>query len=163
LKTLIIIRHSKSSWKDHSLSDFDRPLNKRGKKDAKKMSFELSEKIRKVDLLLSSSSKRTTQTSNYFLDSIDVRSNIFSENLYHSSSDLIFDFVLKINNKYNKTIIVGHNPGLTNIVNKLTNLKLDNLPTSGIVIIVFDVDNWKKINYKSGLVEWIKFPKDLKL
>tara|TARA_B100000809_G_scaffold16958_1_gene15130 strand:- start:542 stop:1033 length:492 start_codon:yes stop_codon:yes gene_type:complete len=163
LKTLIIIRHSKSSWKDHSLSDFDRPLNKRGKKDAKKMSFELSEKIKKVDLLLSSSSKRTTQTSNYFLDSIDVRSNIFSENLYHSSSDLIFDFVLKINNKYNKTIIVGHNPGLTNIVNKLTNLKLDNLPTSGIVIIVFDVDNWKKINYKSGLVEWIKFPKDLKL
>jgi len=163
LKTLIIIRHSKSSWKDHSLSDFDRPLNKRGKKDAKKMSSELSEKIKKVDLLLSSSSKRTTQTSNYFLDSIDVRSNIFSENLYHSSSDLIFDFVLKINNKYNKTIIVGHNPGLTNIVNKLTNLKLDNLPTSGIVIIVFDVDNWKKINYKSGLVEWIKFPKDLKL
>ena len=69
----------------------------------------------------------------------------------------------KINNKYNKAIIVGHNPGLTNIVNKLTNLKLDNLPTSGIVIIVFDVDNWKKINYKSGLVEWIKFPKDLKL
>lgn len=163
MKTLIIIRHSKSSWKDHSLSDFDRPLNKRGKKDAKKMSFELSEKIKKVDLLLSSSSKRTTQTSNYFLDSIDVRSNIFSENLYHSSSDLIFDFVLKINNKYNKAIIVGHNPGLTNIVNKLTNLKLDNLPTSGIVIIVFDVDNWKKINYKSGLVEWIKFPKDLKL
>lgn len=163
MKTLIIIRHSKSSWKDHSLSDFDRPLNKRGKKDAKKMSFELSEKIKKVDLLLSSSSKRTTQTSNYFLDSIDVRSNIFFENLYHSSSDLIFDFVLKINNKYNKAIIVGHNPGLTNIVNKLTNLKLDNLPTSGIVIIVFDVDNWKKINYKSGLVEWIKFPKDLKL
>jgi len=163
LKTLIIIRHSKSSWKDHSLSDFDRPLNKRGIKDAKKMSFELSEKIKKVDLLLSSSSKRTTQTSNYFLDSINVRSNIFSENLYHSSSDLIFDYVLKINNKYNKAIIVGHNPGLTNIINKLTNLKLDNLPTSGIVIIVFDVDNWKKINYKSGLVEWIKFPKDLKL
>ena len=163
MKTLIIIRHSKSSWKDHSLSDFDRPLNKRGIKDAKKMSFELSEKIKKVDLLLSSSSKRTTQTSNYFLDSINVRSNIFSENLYHSSSDLIFDYVLKINNKYNKAIIVGHNPGLTNIINKLTNLKLDNLPTSGIVIIVFDVDNWKNINYKSGLVKWIKFPKDLKL
>ena len=163
MKTLIIIRHSKSSWKDHSLSDFDRPLNKRGIKDAKKMSFELSEKIKKVDLLLSSSSKRTTQTSNYFLDSINVRSNIFSENLYHSSSDLIFDYVLKINNKYNKAIIVGHNPGLTNIINKLTNLKLDNLPTSGIVIIVFDVDNWKNINYQSGLVEWIKFPKDLKL
>ena len=163
MKTLIIIRHSKSSWKDHSLSDFDRPLNKRGIKDAKKMSFELSEKIKKVDLLLSSSSKRTTQTSNYFLDSINVRSNIFSENLYHSSSDLIFDCVLNINNKYNKVIIVGHNPGLTNIINKLTNLKLDNLPTSGIVIIVFDVDNWKNINYKSGLVKWIKFPKDLKL
>ena len=163
MKTLIIIRHSKSSWKDHSLSDFDRPLNKRGIKDAKKMSFELSEKIKKVDLLLSSSSKRTTQTSNYFLDSINVRSNIFSENLYHSSSDLIFDYVLKINNKYNKAIIVGHNPGLTNIINKLTNLKLDNLPTSGIVIIVFDVDNWKNVNYKSGLVKWIKFPKDLKL
>ena len=63
----------------------------------------------------------------------------------------------------NNAIIVGHNPGLTNIINKLTNLKLDNLPTSGIVIIVFDVDNWKNINYKSGLVEWIKFPKDLKL
>ena len=163
MKTLIIIRHSKSSWKDHSLSDFDRPLNKRGIKDAKKMSFELSEKIKKVDLLLSSSSKRTTQTSNYFLDSMNIRSNIFSENLYHSSSNLIFDWILKINNKYNKTIIVGHNPGLTNIINKLTNLKLDNLPTSGIVIIVFDVDNWENINYQSGLVEWIKFPKDLKL
>ncbi len=95
MKTLIIIRHSKSSWKDHSLSDFDRPLNKRGIKDAKKMSFELSGKIKRVDLLLSSSSKRTTQTSNYFLDSMNIRSNIFSENLYHSSSNLIFDCILK--------------------------------------------------------------------
>ena len=76
MKKLIVVRHSKSSWKDRSLSDFDRPLNKRGKRDGKKMSKFLSKCIESIDLLLCSSSNRTILTSKYYKDSLQIKNSI---------------------------------------------------------------------------------------
>ena len=72
MKRLILIRHAKSSWKDMSLSDFDRPLNKRGMANGEFMSDLLSKKIKSVDAFFSSSSKRTILTSKFFIDKINV-------------------------------------------------------------------------------------------
>jgi phosphohistidine phosphatase len=80
MKKLIIVRHSKSSWKDHSLLDFDRPLNKRGNEDGKKMSKLLKKYISSVDLLISSSSKRTRLTSSYFQKEIQFENSLFTKN-----------------------------------------------------------------------------------
>ena len=72
MKKLIIIRHCKSSWSDLNLNDFDRPLNNRGVQDGNLMSKELSKKIDKVDLLFSSSSKRTRLTADFFIEVINI-------------------------------------------------------------------------------------------
>ncbi len=165
MKKLIIIRHCKSSWLDPSLSDYERPLNKRGRNDGYKMSNELSKKIKHVDLLISSSSKRTKLTSNIFIDKININEIEYRDDFYHSSSENIISILEKINNSFKSVIIIGHNPGFTDLVNKLTNINLFNLPTTGVVIVNLNIKNWDQILTKNTGYEisWIKFPKELKL
>lgn len=165
MKKIIIIRHSKSSWSEVGLADFDRPLSERGENDADLMSKKLLKKASKIDLLISSSSKRTRLTSNYFINQINIKSVRYIDELYHASSDEIFNILVNIDKSINSLILVGHNPGLTNFINNLTHLNLYNLPTSGIVILSFINDEWnmKKLEKNQLNVEWIKFPKDFKL
>jgi phosphohistidine phosphatase len=165
MKKLIILRHSKSSWNNPELSDFDRPLNNRGNKNAEMMSIKLSHKIDQVDMLMSSSSERTKSTSYYFKKKIKFSNEVFADELYHASSERIISIIEKIKPNINSLLILGHNPGLTEIINVLTNYRLYNLPTTGIVIIKLNIKLWNQIselNYP-GEVEWIKFPKDYKL
>ncbi len=164
MKKLIIIRHCKSSWSDLSLNDFDRPLNNRGVQDGNLMSKELSKKIDNVDLLISSSSKRTRLTADFFIELIKINKISFIDDLYHSSSENIINKLKKISNNYKSIMVIGHNPGLTNLVNKLTSVNLYNLPTCGVAIVNLNIKNWGLINNFSKYdLEWIKFPKQLKL
>ena len=68
----------------------------------------------------------------------------------HASSDKIYNSIIELKNEFKKVMIVGHNPGLTNTINLLSNISLDNLPTSGIVIIEFDISNWNEVKPKLG-------------
>ena len=163
MKELIIVRHCKSSWSDLSLSDYDRPLNIRGERDGDIMSKELSKKIKYVDLLISSSSKRTKLTSNFFIDQININKKEYRDDFYHSSSEIIISILEKINKKFKSVMIIGHNPGLTDLVNSLTNINLFNLPTTGIVVVNVNIKNWSEISKKKNNdIGWIKFPKQLK-
>ena len=119
MKRLILIRHAKSSWKDMSLSDFDRPLNKRGMANGEFMSDLLSKKIKSVDAFFSSSSKRTILTSKFFIDKINVDKEriYYGENLYHASPNYLIEFISSLKNSFSTVIIVGHNPGFTDISN----------------------------------------------
>ena len=161
MKKLIVVRHSKSSWKDSSLLDFDRPLNKRGNKDGKKMSKLLKKYISSVDLLISSSSERTRLTSSYFQKEIKFKNSIFSKRLYHASSQEIIKTLNEIESGVNSVLLIGHNPGLTDFINKKTDINIFNLPTTGVVIIKFPIKSWLELDYKSGKVELIKFPKEI--
>ena len=164
MKKLIIIRHCKSSWSNLNLNDFDRPLNNRGVQDGNLMSKELSKKIDKVDLLFSSSSKRTRLTADFFIEVINIKKINFMDELYHSSSENIINILKKISNTKKSVIVIGHNPGLTDLVNKLTSINLYNLPTCGVAIINLNIKNWDLINNFSEYdLEWLKFPKQLKL
>ena len=164
MKKLIIIRHCKSSWSDLSLNDFDRPLNNRGVQDGNLMSKELSKKIDNVDLLISSSSKRTRLTADFFIELIKINKISFIDDLYHSSSENIINKLKKISNTHESIMVIGHNPGLTNLVNKLTSINLYNLPTCGVAIVNLNIKNWDLINNFSKYdLEWMKFPKQLKL
>lgn len=162
MKRLILIRHAKSSWKDMNLSDFDRPLNKRGMANGEFMSDLLSKKIKSVDAFFSSSSKRTILTSKFFIDKINVNKEriYYSENLYHASSNYLIEFILSLKNSFSTVIIVGHNPGFTDISNYFLGNMFYNMPTCGIVMIDFEVDNWKKIGQKNGKLFYKMFPKD---
>ena len=164
MKKLIIIRHCKSSWSDLSLNDFDRPLNNRGVQDGNLMSKELSKKIDNVDLLISSSSKRTMLTADFFIESIKINKISFIDDLYHSSSENIINKLKKISNTHESIMLIGHNPGLTDLVNKLTSINLYNLPTCGVAIVNLNIKNWDLIkNFSEYDLEWMKFPKQLKL
>jgi len=162
MKRLILIRHAKSSWKQIHLSDFDRPLNKRGMRDAKFMSLQLSKIINSVDALFSSSSNRTKLTTNFFLEKIKINKKeiFFLDDFYHSDLDHLFNSILSLNDSYSSIIFVGHNPGFTNITNFLSGSSYYNVPTCGIIVIEFVVDKWSLITKKSGKLINKMFPKD---
>ena len=162
MKTLIIISHSKSSWKNANLKDNERPLNKRGNNDARLISDFLSTIISNVDILHCSSSERTRETADYFIDKINFSNHIYDDDLYHISSENLLKIIRNYNNDIDSLMIIAHNPGLTNFVNLMTDLELWNLPTTGLVAINFNVDSWEMIDTNNGTVFCKKFPKELK-
>ena len=162
MKKIFVLRHSKSSWKDSSLGDFHRPLNSRGKTDAPMMSSYLSTRIDMIDFLHCSSAIRTYDTSKYFIERINFINIEYDESLYHSSSLEIMNNIKYYDEQYNSAMIIAHNPGLTNFVNQITNIMLDNLPTTGLVEINFDCAKWADISQENSKVIDIKFPKQLK-
>ena len=162
MKKIFVLRHSKSSWKDLSLGDFHRSLNSRGKTDAPIMSSYLSTRVDMIDFLHCSSAIRTYDTSKYFIERINFINIEYDESLYHSSSLEIINNIKYYDEQYNSAMIIAHNPGLTNFVNEITNIILDNLPTTGLVEINFDCAKWADISQENSTVIDIKFPKQLK-
>ena len=162
MKKLIIVRHSKSSWKDLSLTDFNRPLNGRGKLDGPLMADYLKRKINKIDYLHSSSSLRTFETSKYFINQIQFEKIEYDDSLYHCSSSSILKMIMNYSEDYQSAMIIAHNPGLTNLINSITNILLDNLPTTGISEINFDCSEWNDISLQNSNLIDLKFPKQLK-
>jgi len=163
MKSLIIVRHCKSSWADLSLSDFDRPLNKRGNIDGELMSNYLREKEKKIDKLILSTSKRTRLTSKYFTEKIHFDSISYLDELYHASYSDIINIISKVENNFNSVMVIGHNPGLTELINKYTIMNIYNLPTTGVVKVEFKGDKWERITENKGIIVYKKFPKELKL
>ena len=163
MKSLIIVRHCKSSWADLSLSDFDRPLNKRGDIDGELMSNYLREKEKKIDKLILSTSKRTRLTSKYFTEKIHFDSISYLDELYHASYSDIINIISKVENNFNSVMVIGHNPGLTELINQYTIMNIYNLPTTGVVKVEFKGDKWDRITENKGIIVYKKFPKELKL
>ena len=162
MKKIYVLRHSKSSWSDLSLGDFHRPLNSRGKTDGPMMSVYLSTRIDMIDFLHCSSSVRTYETSKYFIERIKFIDIQYDESLYHSSSSEIINNIKCYDEQYNSAMIIAHNPGLTNLINEISDISLDNLPTTGLVEINFDCTKWSDISLDNSTVVDIKFPKQLK-
>lgn len=145
-----------------SLTDFQRPLNSRGKSDGPLMANHLSVKTNKIDYLHSSSSVRTFETSKFFINQIKFDKIEYDDALYHSSSRSILNMIKNYSEEYQSAVIIAHNPGLTNFINELTNISLDNLPTTGVAEINFNCDNWKNISIENSTLIDLKFPKQLK-
>jgi phosphohistidine phosphatase len=161
MKTLILVRHAKSSWDDPYLSDFDRPLNSRGQRDAPRMARRLKEKELAPDLLLSSPAVRALTTCEIIANGIGyAEKNIKTDKaIYHASDEALLEIVQQLDDKLDMVMLFGHNPGLTEFVNHLTKSRIDNIPTCGIVAINLPVNHWRELNWKSGKVKFFDFPK----
>jgi phosphohistidine phosphatase len=161
MKTLYVIRHAKSSWDNPFLNDFGRPLNERGERDAPRMGKRLKEKEIAPDLLLSSPATRALTTCEKIAGALGYpAANIKTDqNLYHAGDDEILDIVRKINDHHDVVMIFGHNPGLTDFVNRLTDSHIDNVPTCGIVACELAVESWRQIDWGVGKVAFFDFPK----
>lgn len=161
MKTLLVIRHAKSSWKDTSLSDFDRPLNKRGNRDAPMMAKALRSHAIKPDLILCSPAKRTTLTAEILAGSVgyDPKEIVYDPTLYLADTYTMLHAIHNVDNRISNLYLIGHNPGATELVNLLSNCDIDNLPTCGIFAITFETDNWKKVAADSGEMLFFDYPK----
>jgi len=159
MKNLILLRHAKSSWKDTSLDDFDRPLNNRGKCDAPKMADRVAREKIQIDLIISSSALRTSDTAKIFAEIIGYKSRIiFDDNLYEASYKKILDLINLIEDKYKGVLLVCHNPGITNLANYLSDHFIDTIPTTGIVGLSFNC-SWKELNENSCSLLFYDYPK----
>ncbi len=164
MRQLILIRHAKSSWKDPHLSDYDRPLNKRGKRDVSFMAKLLAQKNIAPDILISSPAQRTKQTALEFVLKLGYKEEgiVWDKNLYLASAFKILSIILNLDEKIKCAIIVGHNPGLTDIQNYLCKNEVDNIPTCGIVCMNTN-KNWKNVGKKDFELNFFEFPKKYKL
>lgn len=162
MRNLYLVRHSKSSWKNLSLNDFDRPLNKKGKKDALLMGDYLTMKKVDIDLIISSPAKRTLETLNLLAEKISFNERVqFEQLLYEANLKKIFSVIRNIDEQIQNVMLIGHNPALTILANYLLKENIDNIPTSGIVAIKFAL-TWKDISENCGTLLFFEYPKKLK-
>jgi len=161
MKQLLLIRHAKSSWDDPALSDFDRPLNERGKRDAPTMAKRLADKKVKIDAFVSSPAKRAKQTTKHFTKELDLKKNkiVFEAGLYEAGEENFYQVVENLKNKWDNVAIVSHNPGITSFANSLTETRIDDMPTSSVFAIKIDEDKWTKFRTAKKEFWFFDFPK----
>lgn len=161
-KYLYLIRHAKSSWEDSSLRDFDRPLNKRGLRDAPEMGRRLAEKQVLADLMLTSPANRALTTCKLIAAEIDFPQEAIEkdDDIYHAGPSTLLDVINDIDNTWRTVLLFGHNPGFTDLANQLNGTNIDNIPTCGIVLCKFDTDSWEEIRFGSGTQLFFDFPKN---
>ncbi|MEQ9300827.1 MAG: histidine phosphatase family protein [Cyclobacteriaceae bacterium] len=163
MKTLILIRHAKSSWDYPHLSDFDRPLNGRGKRDAPRMGSYLAEQSIHADLIVSSPANRAITTARTIQEyQTSSKPELIEEHpLYHASASAILRVVQRQSETADHLMIFGHNPGFTDFANQLTDHYIDNIPTCGVVGIEFEADSWTEVAIGDGRQLYFHFPKGI--
>ena len=164
MKYLYLIRHAKSSWADPSLSDFSRPLNKRGKRDVPVMGQRLSSYHPTPELIISSPAKRARKTARGVGQVLGFEKNeiILDDELYTFSSAGMLEVVRRAPSSIDVLAVVGHNHGLTDCAEMLSGESLINVPTCGIVLISFDTPSWGAIGEGSGRMLLFDYPKRLR-
>lgn len=146
MKTLVLLRHAKSSW-ELPLDDLDRPLKPKGIDRIKRVSKEDRSIFNKTDLVITSPAIRALHTAVILVKEIDLEFNkvIINKDLYTFSSKSLEIVLRTIPDKFDYVIFVGHNPAFTEIINKMTKRKIDNLPTASWAKIIFNEDNWSEV------------------
>lgn len=166
MKTLILLRHAKSSWKDMSQDDFDRPLNKRGKRDAPLMAQKFKERELVPDLILSSPAVRTKLTTEEFVYGLggggDEGGSIlkYVSQIYEAHYQALLQLLRQQEDIYQSILLVGHNPGLTDLANYFSFEYIENIPTTGIICFDLPINQWRQINSESASLVYFDFPKN---
>lgn len=160
MKNLLLIRHAKSSWDDASLGDRERRLNKRGKKDAPTLGRLLLEKGLQFDVLLSSPAKRAFKTAKLIAQEIDYPKKRIDirEALYEQGLEAMLEVIAGLDDGWQRVALVGHNPELTDLANRLSGAGIDNVPTCGLVSIEFSQVHWRDCAREGGRLAMFERP-----
>ena len=161
-KQLIIVRHGKSDHGTYGITDFERPLNVRGNENAPEMAARLKNREILPDLLVSSPAKRALSTAKHFAAGFGISAAAIQEEqaIYEADSSTLLNAINRFDNKYNRIFLFGHNPGLTDLLNYLTDANLYNLPTAGIAVIDFPSNDWTLVSQYTGNLLLFDFPKN---
>jgi phosphohistidine phosphatase len=162
MKTLLLLRHAKSSRKDASLKDFDRPLTQRGLKAAPQVGRAMRRRKLEPDLVLSSPAERAWQTARLVLDAAKFNAELrHDERIYEASAARLCEIVSQIEDSANVALLVGHNPGLEELLEVLTG-EAREMPTASLACIELSIEKWNKLRAGTGRLEWLVKPKELK-
>lgn len=144
MKTLTILRHAKSSWSDASLSDHDRPLNRRGERDAPIMAERLRHAGIRPSLIISSPAVRAWTTARAIAKEISYPVEFLQreKELYHAGLSRLLRILAEQDDGFNSILMVGHNPGLTEFANFMVPGLTDNIPTCGFVSVTAASNDW---------------------
>ena len=162
MKTLYLVRHAKSSWKFPELDDFDRPLNRRGKRDAPEMGRRLQKQGIRPDLIVSSPAKRARKIAQAIAKAVGYSASAiaFHPEVYEASVDSLVALLRATDDQVAVLMLVGHNPELTDLANHLTPHAIDNVVTSGIVAVEFSAERWAEVGQRGqGQFLWYDYPK----
>ena len=160
MKTVLFARHAKSNWGQEGISDFDRPLNDRGEADAPAMASYLEQCGYVIHQIISSDATRATATATEYKNHLTPNVNILTDHSLYLASHLdIADVVMNLSAKHSTVMIVGHNPGMTEIVDYYIDGVIDDMPTSSVAIVQFEVSSWQDITMASGDLLAFEYPK----
>jgi phosphohistidine phosphatase len=149
MKTLLIMRHAKSSWKDKDLKDRKRPLSKRGKRNAPQMGELIKEKELVPQIILASDAVRAHQTVELLTETSGFSGKVhYNDDLYMAEADEYLDSLRKVSDEFERVMIVGHNPGLESLLPLLTG-RVESLPTAAIAHLTLPIDHWKELSKKT--------------
>lgn len=163
MKQLFVVRHAKSSWEIAGQTDFDRALNDRGQKDAPMMAERLYQKGFIPDAIISSPAVRAYTTAQYFAGQFGFKKKeiVQVDRLYHAAVETFYDVISKeLSNNWNSVMLFSHNPGITYFANSTGVVKLDNMPTCGILGIEADIDNWQQFRDAEKRFILFDYPKN---
>lgn len=161
MKTLYLVRHAKSSWKDMSLADRDRPLNKRGKRDAPFMGKLMHNHGIFPDVLMSSPALRAWTTAKAFANALNYPEErlLLNESIYEASVYDLLEIVQELDDQWSSAMLFGHNMTYTMFANWYANPPLDNVPTGAVVALQFNVEVWAAINTTNGQLQFFEYPR----
>ena len=162
MKTLLIMRHAKSSWKHPERSDYDRPLNRRGKRDAPRMGKFLQQEGLVPDRILTSSAKRARRTANKVAKASGYTRKVKKlETLYDSVPGVYFETLQNLPDKYQRVMVVGHNPTMEQLVHHLTG-RIKRMPTAALAHIELPIERWEALDlFTKGTLVNLWTPKTL--
>ncbi|HET8674545.1 MAG TPA: histidine phosphatase family protein [Blastocatellia bacterium] len=162
MKTLLLLRHAKSSWDDVALRDFERPLADRGKRDAPRMGEELKLRAPLPDLIISSPAARARQTTQAVVEAGGLTARLeFNDSIYGATSAELMRLIRRLEDGVNCALMVGHNPGFEELVSRLTGSD-ERMPTAALACIEFQIDHWNDLEDGAGRLIWLLTPKRLK-
>lgn len=161
MKRVLFIRHAKSSWEDGSLDDFERPLNDRGKRNAPEMAKRLLDREIQVDQLISSPALRAYTTAILFAKELGIAPDqirLFNE-LYLPSAHTIGECVAMASDDADTIAIFSHNPGITEYVNSISPIRIDNMPTAAVFAVKAPVSSWAAFKEAEKEFWFFDYPK----
>ncbi len=143
-KTLYLVRHANSDWHNH-LSDFDRPLNKRGLRDAPEMGCQLRKRSLSPDIIISSPAMRARQTAERLATEICVamESVLFNDRIYEAAPETLMNIIHNVSDRFDSAMLVGHNPSMSWLADLLSGERIGGMPTCGVATLELITDSWK--------------------
>ena len=170
MKRLAILRHAKSSWAVAGMDDFDRPLNDRGRKAARRIGEELASRGLRFDLVLASEAVRVRETVAGASEAYDFGRDVrYDDELYGAGAELLLAVIRAIPESDQSALIVGHNPGLEQIVADLTrddaaghrDRVASKFPTAALAVIDLSVEQWEQVGPGCGDIVELILPREL--